>query len=326
MWREFLTSGTFWGSVVSSYTTNLAFGITANLLLTKGKAMIPVLDGFHGDLAMAFASSAFFCGLLTPLFSSCFIHRKVQRGAVRPPDAAAVARSWWGWLLQRRTVARSFLLAFWDVAVFGAPAVLFGGLACSGLERDACQLEVWAFLAVLVIWCVPVQVETSLLNYAAAAHRSRRPDSSPLVPEDQAGTAQDAPVDPLAEQYLAAAVKMSSEEAADFLAFFSRVNPRAEQRYTDLCRENNTLDEYMANPLVFILANNPYCCAHIARTYVDHRARSTESTPNSVTGESRTDSFTGLALPVAPSGVRAAEDAADREQKSRHGQECRRAA
>mmetsp|Transcript_46251 Transcript_46251/g.106772 ORF Transcript_46251/g.106772 Transcript_46251/m.106772 type:complete len:127 (-) Transcript_46251:161-541(-) len=68
------------------------------------------------------------------------------------------------------------------------------------------------------------------------------------------------------EEYLMTAFAMNS---SDFLDFFSEVSPQVHRRYEELCRENNTLDEFRGNPLVFILANNPTCCAHIARSYID---------------------------------------------------------
>lgn len=296
MWREFLISGTFWGSAARSYVVNLVFGISVNVALNWGKAAIPFLDGFHGDMAAAFASSAFFCGLFTPLFSSCFIRRKVQRGAIRAPDAAVVAQSWLACFLRQGACARSCILALLDLVVFGTATVVAGGLVSSTLKPEPCELEVWAFLVVLVVWCVPVQVFTSLLNYVAAANCSRRPDASPLASgEGDLEGSLAAPADAANnnEQYLMAAVKMSASEVAEFPAFFSKVNPDVHQRYKDLCKENNTLDEYMANPLVFILANNPQCCSHIAREYVDVRSPTSKNDTPSTTADIRTEgSFT----------------------------------
>merc|ERR1719387_382244 len=37
-------------------------------------------------MALAFLNSAMFCGLFTPLFSSCFIGKMVASGKVQPPD------------------------------------------------------------------------------------------------------------------------------------------------------------------------------------------------------------------------------------------------
>mmetsp|Transcript_36521 Transcript_36521/g.105202 ORF Transcript_36521/g.105202 Transcript_36521/m.105202 type:complete len:319 (-) Transcript_36521:116-1072(-) len=274
MWRELFTSGAFWGSAARSYVINITFGLFINVFLSWGKTTIPFLDGFHGDMAAAFASSAFFCGLFTPMFSSCFIRRKVQRGAIKPPAATAVAQSWFACLLRQGTCARSFILAGWDLVIFGTATVLVGGSAKHIMQPAPCELEVWAFLVLLVVWCVPVQVQTSLLNYAAAAHCSRRSDADPLTTAGQGdveGSMAMADTSPN-EQYLMAAVKMSETDIAGFPAFFADINPDVHQKYKDLCKEQNTFDDYMANPLVFILANNPQCCVHIAREYVDIRS------------------------------------------------------
>mmetsp|Transcript_96968 Transcript_96968/g.269813 ORF Transcript_96968/g.269813 Transcript_96968/m.269813 type:complete len:102 (+) Transcript_96968:68-373(+) len=84
------------------------------------------------------------------------------------------------------------------------------------------------------------------------------------------------------EDYLMAAFEMNS---ADFLDFFSEVSPQVQQRYVELCSQNSTLDEFMSNPLIFILANKPRCCAHIARDYVDRRYMAADS--GSDTGDSQ---------------------------------------
>mmetsp|Transcript_107396 Transcript_107396/g.334784 ORF Transcript_107396/g.334784 Transcript_107396/m.334784 type:complete len:313 (-) Transcript_107396:96-1034(-) len=311
MWREYLTSGIFWSSAARSYVINVAFGISINLSLNWNKTTIPFLDGFHGDMAAAFTSSAFFCGLLTPLFSSCFIRRKVQMGAIRPPDSAAVERSWLSFMLKQGAVARSFILAAWNMLTLGVITVALGGLARWSLRPDPCELEVWAFLVILVVWCVPAQVQTSLLNYTAAAHCARRPDSSPLAPRALSDMEGSQPLGGDAspnEQYLIAAVKMNVSEVADFPAFFSKVNPEVQQKYEDLCKDNHTLEEYMANPLVFILANNPQCCAHIARDYVDSHSpcssmeKDKDRTPIASTcAESRTEG--SISPPITPSST-----------------------
>ena len=36
-----------------------------------------------------------------------------------------------------------------------------------------CQLSVWVFLVILLVWSIPVQIVVSLLNYASTAHHSR---------------------------------------------------------------------------------------------------------------------------------------------------------
>mmetsp|Transcript_4321 Transcript_4321/g.11506 ORF Transcript_4321/g.11506 Transcript_4321/m.11506 type:complete len:248 (-) Transcript_4321:78-821(-) len=221
MWREYLTSGTFWGSVARSYVINILFGLSVNVSLNWGKTTLPFLDGFHGDMAVAFSSSAFFCGLFTPLFSSCFIRRKVQRGAIRAPDAAAVAQSCFACLLRQGACARSLLLALMDTLTFGTATVLAGGFVKSLMQPEPCELEVWAFLVVLVVWCAPVQVLTSLLNYVAAANCSRCPSDAGLLGPGHVDLER-----PMAlrdhttanEQYLVTAVKMSETEVAKFSA------------------------------------------------------------------------------------------------------------
>mmetsp|Transcript_101225 Transcript_101225/g.326715 ORF Transcript_101225/g.326715 Transcript_101225/m.326715 type:complete len:154 (-) Transcript_101225:180-641(-) len=75
------------------------------------------------------------------------------------------------------------------------------------------------------------------------------------------------------EEYLMAALELDPKA---FLAFFSEVNPQTRRKYEDLCRQNNTLDEFTASPLIFILANNPRCCTPIAKAYVEKHCAATD--------------------------------------------------
>ena len=70
------------------------------------------------------------------------------------------------------------------------------------------------------------------------------------------------------EEYLTAALEL---DANGFLEFFQQRHCAASHRYEELCRANSRLEEYYANPLVFILGNEPPCCMHIAKAFVDDR-------------------------------------------------------
>ena len=68
------------------------------------------------------------------------------------------------------------------------------------------------------------------------------------------------------EEYLAAAFEL---DASDFLSYFEGQYPKLYHNYEHLCRSSDKLTEYHANPVVFILANEPLCCTHVARRFVD---------------------------------------------------------
>ena len=80
------------------------------------------------------------------------------------------------------------------------------------------------------------------------------------------------------DEYLTAALKVTGEE---FLKFFEANHCRVFYNYEGLCLANGNLDEFRANPLVFILANEPMCCTSIAKMFIesvleDCRARSSQ--------------------------------------------------
>merc|ERR1719161_1634400 len=82
-------------------------------------------------MALAFLNSAMFCGLFTPLFSSCFIGKTVASGKVQPPDLEDVTASWMRCVLLRRClVIRCIVLALLDTIVFGGITVAVGSLVC----------------------------------------------------------------------------------------------------------------------------------------------------------------------------------------------------
>lgn len=190
MWGKIVHSPAFWGSAFKSYLINLAFGVSINVALNWGKPTIPFLTHFHGDMALAFLNSAMFCGLFTPLFSSCFIGNMVASGKVQPPDLEDVAKSRVRCvLLGRCLVIRCLVLALVDIIIFGGITVATGSLLCgrgsftlgpmspaegsSLFADDTCELPVYAFLILQILWSVPVQVATSLPNFVAVAHLAR---------------------------------------------------------------------------------------------------------------------------------------------------------
>mmetsp|Transcript_80220 Transcript_80220/g.259789 ORF Transcript_80220/g.259789 Transcript_80220/m.259789 type:complete len:198 (+) Transcript_80220:59-652(+) len=180
MWLEAFLSREFWVSFGRSYVINIAFGITVNLLLNWGKDEIQFIHGLQGDMSAAFLFSALFCGLLTPALASRGVARKVQASVVRPPAPEAVAESQWRWLLRRGLLARCLLLSIGDLVLCSLTTVMLGNVVCAYEEGSGpCELPVWAFLTALVVWCIPLQILTSLMNFVAAAHGAR--DQSPLV-------------------------------------------------------------------------------------------------------------------------------------------------
>ena len=68
------------------------------------------------------------------------------------------------------------------------------------------------------------------------------------------------------DEYLMAALERGDTA---FLGYFERTHPELHRRYETLCRDNGKLEEFRANPLVFILANQPECCTHVAKRFID---------------------------------------------------------
>ena len=54
-----------------------------------------------------------------------------------------------------------------------------------------------------------------------------------------------------------------------FFTYFKKENKKVCCNYNWLNIENGTFEEYKANPLVFILTNEPRCCLHIAKSFID---------------------------------------------------------
>ncbi|CAE8615820.1 unnamed protein product [Polarella glacialis] len=176
IWQVLLASPAFRRSCTTSYLVNLAFGLSINVGTTWGESTIPVFADLQKDVASAFLFSACFCGLLTPLLSSCGILRAVKEGKAPRISDSAVSQSWSRFILEREVCTRSLLIAFGDTLVFGIVACLLGGAA----GQDT--LPVWSFLILLCFWAIPIQLVTSLLNYAAVVHLAR--GSSPAFTEE----------------------------------------------------------------------------------------------------------------------------------------------
>mmetsp|Transcript_133168 Transcript_133168/g.297119 ORF Transcript_133168/g.297119 Transcript_133168/m.297119 type:complete len:195 (+) Transcript_133168:39-623(+) len=172
LWAEVLGSRPFWSSFSKSLVINWAFGLSINAAQNSSKATIPMLAGLKGDISLALLNSAFFCGFLTPLLSSWFIGREVAGGHIRPPDAEKVTRSCLHRFLRMGIMARTVLIALGDILTFGLVSVALGWMVC-GDAQDSCDVPVWAFLVILTVWIVPLQIVTSLLNYTATVHLSR---------------------------------------------------------------------------------------------------------------------------------------------------------
>jgi hypothetical protein len=78
------------------------------------------------------------------------------------------------------------------------------------------------------------------------------------------------------EQYLEEAFKF--DDALEFLTFFRSEAPQVLQRYEALCKDNGNFDEFSANPLGFIVANNPTCCIQVAKRFINIRVASNDTT------------------------------------------------
>ena len=70
------------------------------------------------------------------------------------------------------------------------------------------------------------------------------------------------------DEYLMAAFEL---DATAFLKYFQAEHPQVHGRYEQLCQANGNLEEFRASPLVFILANKPMCCVHVAKRFIDAR-------------------------------------------------------
>ena len=58
-------------------------------------------------------------------------------------------------------------------------------------------------------------------------------------------------------------------DSKKFLKYFKNENEKIYLNYINLNSENGTLDDFYANPLVFILMNEPRCCLNIAKLFID---------------------------------------------------------
>ena len=70
----------------------------------------------------------------------------------------------------------------------------------------------------------------------------------------------------------AAAFELKGEE---FLKFFDDNHYGVLYYYEGMLLVNGNLDEFRANPLVFILANEPPCCTWIAKMFINRTAKAT---------------------------------------------------
>ena len=71
-----------------------------------------------------------------------------------------------------------------------------------------------------------------------------------------------------ADEYMAGAMSM---EATNFLPYFREKHPKLCASYESLAAKEGMKEEFEGNPLIFILSNEPRCCVHVAREFVDMR-------------------------------------------------------
>ena len=92
------------------------------------------------------------------------------------------------------------------------------------------------------------------------------------------------------DEYMMAAFEL---DAAAFLTYFATEHPEVHGRYEQLCQAHGNLEEFHASPLVFILANKPECCTHVAKRFIDARPATMESdaapAASSTGGEARVE-------------------------------------
>ena len=69
-----------------------------------------------------------------------------------------------------------------------------------------------------------------------------------------------------ADEYMAGAMSM---EATNFLPYFREKHPKLCASYESLAAKGGMKEEFEGNPLIFILSNEPRCCVHVAREFVD---------------------------------------------------------
>jgi hypothetical protein len=73
----------------------------------------------------------------------------------------------------------------------------------------------------------------------------------------------------MSEKYMILAITASDNFNEKFLTYFEKNNKIVYDNYIKLNENNNTLDDFKSNPVVFILANEPRCCFYIAKNFVE---------------------------------------------------------
>ena len=56
----------------------------------------------------------------------------------------------------------------------------------------------------------------------------------------------------------------------EFLNFFEKKDKKIFDNYIRLNKKNNSYEEFLGNPLVFILFNEPKCCLNIAIKFIEN--------------------------------------------------------
>ena len=97
------------------------------------------------------------------------------------------------------------------------------------------------------------------------------------MPKGKARKVSPAAAETSNEDYLMAAMALGH---TDFLDFFKARPPHLHRSYESLCRNSGVLAHFHGNPLCSILANEPRCCMHVAKSFVDMQASPAGPEPN----------------------------------------------
>ena len=71
------------------------------------------------------------------------------------------------------------------------------------------------------------------------------------------------------EQYITFAFDWGIHKNKEFLEYFKNKDKRIYNNYIRINKEKKTKEGFEANPLVFILMNEPKCCLNIAKEFID---------------------------------------------------------
>jgi hypothetical protein len=168
----------FWKEFAVAYFFNFICSLPIAYFPTKDASKVMVFGGPNGGTTVGWSMiwAAVFCGLLTPLISTCFIKKAARRGELGRVDPNFLQRHTFSCILTKKsTCTRTFYILSAATLLIALPLVLFFVLGCvaSGyafgdvLAGNKCSLPSSAYLTVQMLFTLVVQFPVFWLNLMA---------------------------------------------------------------------------------------------------------------------------------------------------------------